>query len=104
MLRGVNANVQTPQSLCCIHSQSIEVEEHSDQKLDLYQSRMRQSPQKYGTGSISARSHSFVEIYHEIISMVILLPSAESFKKGCSHLQGKVCARSTGQPLVQACP
>ena len=25
----------------------------------------------------------FVEIDHEIISMVILLPSAESFKKGC---------------------
>ena len=28
--------------------------------------------------------------------MVILLPSAESFKKGCCELQGKVCARSTG--------
>ena len=25
----------------------------------------------------------FLEIYHEIISTVILLPSAESFKKGC---------------------
>ena len=24
--------------------------------------------------------------------------------KGCSQLQGKVCARITGQPLVQACP
>ena len=33
--------------------------------------------------SIPARSHTFVEIDHEIISMVILLPSAESFKKGC---------------------
>ena len=32
--------------------------------------------------SIPARSHTFVEIDHEIISMVILLPSAESFKKG----------------------
>ena len=30
-----------------------------------------------------ARSHTFVEIDHEIISTVILLPSAESFKKGC---------------------
>ena len=30
-----------------------------------------------------ARSHTFVEIYHEIISTVILLPSAESYKKGC---------------------
>ena len=29
---------------------------------------------------IPARSHTFVEIDHEIISMVILLPSAESFK------------------------
>ena len=33
--------------------------------------------------SIPAQSHTFVEIDHEIISMVILLPSAESFKKGC---------------------
>ena len=32
--------------------------------------------------SIPAQSHSFVEIDHEIISTVILLPSAESFKKG----------------------
>ena len=45
--------------------------------------------------SIPARSHTFVEIDHEIISMVILLPSAESFKKGCCQLQPKVCARST---------
>ena len=33
--------------------------------------------------SIPARSHTFVEIDHEIISTVFLLPSAESFKKGC---------------------
>ena len=31
----------------------------------------------------------------EIISTVILLPSAESFKKGCCQLQAKVYARST---------
>ena len=46
--------------------------------------------------SISARFHTFVEIDHGIISTVILLPSAESFKKGCYQLQAKVCARSTG--------
>ena len=46
--------------------------------------------------SIQARSHTFVEIDYEIISMVILLPSAESFKKDCCQLQAKVCARSTG--------
>ena len=46
--------------------------------------------------SISARSHTFVEIDHEIISMVILLPSADLFKKGCCPLQAKVCARITG--------
>ena len=33
--------------------------------------------------SIPARSHTFVKIDHEIISTVILLPSADSFKKGC---------------------
>ena len=45
---------------------------------------------------IPARSHTFVEIDHKIISTVILLPSAESFKKGCCQLQAKVCAQSTG--------
>ena len=46
--------------------------------------------------SILAWSHTFLEIDHEIIFTVILLPSAESFKKGCCQLQGKVCAQSTG--------
>ena len=46
--------------------------------------------------SIPARSHTFVEIDYEIISTVILLLSAESFKKDCSQLQAKVCARRTG--------
>ena len=50
------------------------------------------------TSSIPARSHTFVEIDYEIIiSMVILLPSPESFKKDCCQLQAKVCARSTQQ-------
>ena len=35
------------------------------------------------TSSIHARSHTFAEIEHEFISMVILLPSANLFKKGC---------------------
>ena len=42
--------------------------------------------------SIPARSHTFVEMDHE----VILLPSAESLMKGCCQLQAKVCPRSTG--------
>ena len=46
--------------------------------------------------SIPVRSHTFVEIDHEMISTVILLPSADSFKKGCCQLQTKVCARITG--------
>ena len=54
--------------------------------------------------SIPVRSLTFVEIDHEMISTVILLPSADSFKKGCCQLQAKVCARITGYPLVQACP
>ena len=43
--------------------------------------------------SIPVRSHTFVEIDHEMISTVILLSSADSFKKGCCQLQAKVCAR-----------
>ena len=45
---------------------------------------------------IPASSHTFVEIDHEIVSMVILLPFAEAFKKCCSQLQAKLCARITG--------
>ena len=32
--------------------------------------------------SIPARSNTFLETDHEIISTIILLPSTESFKKG----------------------
>ena len=46
--------------------------------------------------SIPARYYTFVEIDHEIISTVILLPSADLFKKGCCQLQAKVCAQITG--------
>ena len=43
--------------------------------------------------SIPARSHTFVEIDHEIISTVILLPSAESFKKGLSVTSESMCTK-----------
>ena len=46
--------------------------------------------------SIPVRTHTFVEIDHEMIFTVILLPSADSFMKGCCQLQAKVCARITG--------
>ena len=46
--------------------------------------------------SILVRSHTFVEINHEVISTVTLLPSTDSFKKGCCQLQVKVCAGITG--------
>ena len=45
---------------------------------------------------IQAWPHTFVEFDYEIISRVILLPSAESFKKDCCQLQAKVCTQSTG--------
>ena len=45
---------------------------------------------------ILAQFYIFVEIDHEIDATVILLSSAETFKKWCCQLQVKVCARSTG--------
>ena len=45
---------------------------------------------------ILAGSHTFVEIDHKIFSMVILLHSANLFKKGWCQLQAKVCAQITG--------
>ena len=51
--------------------------------------------------SIPIWSHTFVEIDREMISTVILLPSADSFKKGCCQLQAKVCARITGNRLIK---
>ena len=53
--------------------------------------------------SIPARSHTFVEIDHEIISTVILLPSADLFKKGCCQLQAKVCAQITVDKIKISC-
>ena len=50
---------------------------------------------------IPARSHTYVEIGHEINSTVIHLPSAESFKKGCCQLQAKVCAGVLGNCLFK---
>ena len=41
--------------------------------------------------SILVRSHTFVELDHEMISTVNLLSSSDSFKKGCCQLQAKVC-------------
>ena len=41
---------------------------------------------------ILAQFHNFVEIDHEIFSTAILLPFAESFKKGFCQLQANVCA------------
>ena len=43
-----------------------------------------------------ARSHTFVEIYHEIISTIIFFLSTDSFKKGCCQLQVEVCTQITG--------
>ena len=43
--------------------------------------------------SIPARSHTFVEIDHEIISTVILLPSAESFKKVVVSYKRSMCTK-----------
>ena len=44
--------------------------------------------------SISTRSHTFVEIDHEIISSHS--PPSAALKKGCCQLQVKVSAGSTG--------
>ena len=43
-----------------------------------------------------SRGREFMEIDHDMISTVILLPSADSFKKGCCQLQAKVCVQITG--------
>ena len=46
--------------------------------------------------SIPARSHTFVETDHEIISTVILLPSTKPFMKRCCQLQAELCGHITG--------
>ena len=46
--------------------------------------------------SIPARYHTFVTIDYEMISTVILFPSADLFKEGCCQLQAKVCAQIAG--------
>ena len=44
---------------------------------------------------IPAWSHTYMEIDHEIISIVILLPSADSRRVVC-QLQANICTHSTG--------
>ena len=46
--------------------------------------------------TILAGSHTFVEIYHEIFSMVIGHSPSADRQKGCCNLQAKVCTQSTG--------
>ena len=50
------------------------------------------------SSSILARSHTTMEIDHEIISTVILLPSAESFKRDVVSYKPKYWLK------LQACP
>ena len=59
-----------------------------------YQSDLKSRGREFHP-DLDYQSHTFVEIDHEMISTVVL-PSAESFKKGCCQLQANVCARSTG--------
>ena len=40
----------------------------------------------------TVRFNTFVEIDHELVSSVLLLRLAQSFKKGCCQLQAKVYA------------
>ena len=48
-----------------------------------------------GVASLIPAGPIHLEIGYEIISTVILLPSAVSFKKDCCQLQAKVSALST---------
>ena len=43
------------------------------------------------TSSIQVQSHTFVEIDNEMISTIILLPSPDSFKKGCFVTSESMC-------------
>ena len=49
----------------------------------------------------TARSHTFVEIDHEIISTAILL--LPLIQERLLSVTSEVCAQSTGKPLNQAC-
>ena len=97
----------TDQMKCRILQHFIRIYTVSLDKINLQPGRVAQSVTCLATdacltadpgvaSSIPVRSHTFVEIDHEMISTVILLPSADLFKKGCCQLQAKVCARITG--------
>ena len=48
-----------------------------------------------------ARYHTFIEIDHEIICTVILLPSIDSFKKGCQLQARKYVYELLVNPLLK---
>ena len=53
---------------------------------------------------IPARSHTFMMIYHEIISTVILFPSADLRRVFVSYMRKYMCTKYWLTALSQACP
>ena len=108
----MKANANTSQSLCCMYTEKMDVDEDSEQNSDL---QLLTGPH-CAVGSVSDcrfRGCEFdpnlVPYLWELIMEIFLrsfssLQLNHSRRKGCCQLQAKVCAQSTGLPLVQACP
>ena len=62
---------------------------------DKAQSDYKDHDLKAGTWNNMRKSEELLGL-SQIIQHFFLLPSADSFKKGCCQLQAKVCARITG--------
>ena len=91
----------SPEALCCVtHQRHCVVSlsktlypllstgsNHEDGKRSQHDEKMLTETKIIKTNI--SWSHAFVEIDQEINFMVILLPSTESFKKGCCQLQAK---------------
>ena len=85
-------DIQTDLNLCCTHMLSCTLlPGRIAQPVNCLATDASLAADPGVPSSIPAWSHTFVEIDREIISTDILLPSSESFKKGCCQLQAKVC-------------
>ena len=85
-----------PQHLCSVIFYKVEMPGRVAQSVTCLATDAYLTDYPGVASSIPVRSQTFVEIDLEIISTVILLPSADSFKKGFCQLQANVYARITG--------
>ena len=95
------------QKVCCVLSTQIFVHIDENFAMNLIPPKflsLKLTADPGVASSIPARSHTFVEIDHEIISTVILLPSAVFIQEGLLSVTSESMCTNYWLTAYQACP